>query len=137
MNVVGLYEKNLSPLEIVFNLKFGVEVTGEGLKLSEDDFYIHLRSKLGLFAVERSLSHTVWPPGWKFSPCNTRYTYEHSWQAVRQRLKPSYLGMDIALGAPEELREDEKVLKEKFIMVSNQISDIECFKPSDFIRLIK
>jgi hypothetical protein len=131
-----MFERHLEPLEITFNLKFDVAITKEGMLCPETNFIKHLQRKLGLFYVENELQKVKWPEGWYFAPYNTRYTYEHSWRAVHQRKKASHLGIDIALSAPENLRNDRKQLKEESFRVGEQISKMLCFQPSEYLELV-
>ena len=131
-----MYERHLTPLEIIFNLKFDVNVLDKGLSCPTFFFYQHLRQKLGLYNIENELRRVNWPEGWKFSSYNTRYTYEHSWEAIRQRGKPSNMGIDIVLSAPNELKQDRKRLKKESQLIADKIAQLTCFQPSEYIKLV-
>ena len=131
-----LYERHLTPLEIIFNLKFDVAITDKGMLCPEENFYHHLKHKLGLFNVENELLKIKWVEGWRFLPYNTRYTYEHSWEAVRRRQKTSHLGIDIVLTAPDELKKNREKLREECHIVAGQIAKLICFQPSEYVKLV-
>jgi len=133
MLIEVMYERRLKPLEVIFNLKFDVRVTDTGQMCGDEFFYKHLKSKFSGFSIENELQSMDWPEGWSFRPYNTRYTYEHTWEAIRQRSKPSHLGIDVVLTAPERLRNDRQQIKKESFAVADRIAKMVCFQPTQFV----
>lgn len=136
--ITGMFERQPRPLEVIFTVKFSVVVRDGAIQFDDDNFEQYLRKKLGLYYLERELLSKTWPSGWSFQPWNTRYTYEHSWQAIAKKqasckFKPCQLGIDIVLTAPENLRTDPKQLKEDFEVVSQQIAELKSFRPTEYL----